>query len=771
MKLFKTTQEARLIPCLFAMMFAVSVPSAQAATYTWNSTNDVGTTDWNTAANWTPATIPGTATSDVAAFADPTGLNTTVNLSASVSITRLLFSLASSSGYAISSSPNQTITLNAVDTGAVGGSDSAIHTLNTSGTNTIDADIVFGAAADSAQAITVYRSGTTLVLNGTLSSSGALSYVGFYPNSATIVVTGTNTYGANSRFTGTTGQVWVNAIGNAGSPGNLGAGTAIEFTSPTTLRYLGPGETTTKGISFVNAAAGGAVVDGSGAGGLTIAGDVTATTAYAHTLTLKGDSAAILNEITGDITDGAGTVSVVISSGQWTLSGDNDFSGIANRVYQNSTLNINSATALGSGLWTVDSSATLENTSAGALTLASAPTFKVGSFTFKGTRDLNLGTGAVTVGTASTTILTVETNTLVIGGAIGQSAAGKALTKEGAGRLVLQGANTWSGTTTVNGGVLQLDSANALPGGIGASGGTSALTLGGGVVGLGSGDFLRAPGIGAELVRFYGDGGFAANGADRVVNLGGASEPMTWGVTANFLGTGKTLILGASSADATVDFQNPISLANAARTIRVDDGAATVDGRLSGVLSSSGVSGGLVKTGPGTLELTADNIYTGPTTIEAGCLLVNGTTTGQGDFVVNADATLGGTGAVGLASGKTATIEAGGTLAPGAADVGTLSVVGDVVLDSNAVYAWECDSGVGDLVTVGGDLRLPATATVDVTCLGGAMPKPAVLFSAGSLSGADGLSGWTVTPDYAVRISGTSVVLFENNPRTVIVVR
>jgi autotransporter-associated beta strand protein len=80
----------------------------------------------------------------------------------------------------------------------------------------------------------------------------------------------------------------------------------------------------------------------------------------------------------------------------------------------------------------------------------------------------------------------------------------------------------------------------------------------------------------------------------------------------------------------------------------------------------------LVKSGVGTLTLSGANTYTGATTITAGTLLVNGTHTGGDNYTVSG--TLGGTGTITLAPGKTVSVQPGGTLAPGAS-AGTLTIV------------------------------------------------------------------------------------------------
>lgn len=177
---------------------------------------------------------------------------------------------------------------------------------------------------------------------------------------------------------------------------------------------------------------------------------------------------------------------------------------------------------------------------------------------------------------------------------------------------VTGGANVASNSTTFTFGA-----GNAIPGGLGVTGGLSNLMFNGGVLGLGSGNFARGLGTGVTQAQFTGDGGFAAFGADRTVNIGGSSAGVTW-ASGSFIPAGNKLILGAANADATVDFQNPINLAGATRTVQVDNGSAAIDARLSGVLSN----GGLTKTGDGTLRLDALNTYTGNTTINNGTLVL-----------------------------------------------------------------------------------------------------------------------------------------------------
>lgn len=208
-----------------------------------------------------------------------------------------------------------------------------------------------------------------------------------------------------------------------------------------------------------------------------------------------------------------------------------------------------------------------------------------------------------------------STGTLSFSGGISGSGA---LTKEGAGTVVFSSANTYTGVTTLDDGLLRLDHATGLPGGIdNAVGvGESRLAFEGGVLGLATGDFTRQLGTGAgQLDWVTGSGGFAAFGADRQVRLNNGTGVLSWGTA--ILGDGNILILSHSTATHTLDFRNGIGFAGLKRTIQVEDGAAEVDATLSGVLSEGG---GFTKTGPGVLSLSNANTYTGSVTVADGVL-------------------------------------------------------------------------------------------------------------------------------------------------------
>ncbi len=116
------------------------------------------------------------------------------------------------------------------------------------------------------------------------------------------------------------------------------------------------------------------------------------------------------------------------------------------------------------------------------------------------------------------------------------------------------------------------------------------------------------------------------------------------GLAASSAGTGFNLPLQN-------DAGTPIAL-----TVGSNNSSTTYKGVLSG-------GGSLIKTGSGTLILTATNTYTGGTTVNSGTLQVDGSTTSP--TTVNSGATLAGSGTINAG----VTIAAGGSLAPGSGNL------------------------------------------------------------------------------------------------------
>ncbi|MBK8095114.1 MAG: autotransporter-associated beta strand repeat-containing protein [Verrucomicrobiaceae bacterium] len=198
------------------------------------------------------------------------------------------------------------------------------------------------------------------------------------------------------------------------------------------------------------------------------------------------------------------------------------------------------------------------------------------------------------------------------------------LVHTGDGTTVLAGANTYTGNTYLQGGVLRLESAVSLPS-------DTSVRLDGGVLGINTMSatgqittFNRSLGTGPGQVSWTSSGGFAAYGVDRTVNLGGSTPAatLTWG-SGGFVPDNDRLILGAQDADKTLIFANSIDLGRKCRMVDVISGLGapgTADARITGTLTSDG--GTFIKVGLGVLELQANNTaHTGGYVLAEGTLV------------------------------------------------------------------------------------------------------------------------------------------------------
>ena len=126
--------------------------------------------------------------------------------------------------------------------------------------------------------------------------------------------------------------------------------------------------------------------------------------------------------------------------------------------------------------------------------------------------------------------------------------------------------------------------------------------------------------------------------------------------------------------------------------------------------------GSLVKTGTGTLMLSGANTYTGPTVVNQGKLVVNGSIVS--DVTVDNGGELGGTGQIGAL-----TVGNGGVYAPGNS-IGTQTVNGAFTLGSGAVYRVEANAqGQSDKVVVKGAVNLTGATLAVLAANGNYKPR------------------------------------------------
>ncbi|WMT91979.1 autotransporter-associated beta strand repeat-containing protein [Pelagibacterium sp. H642] len=282
-----------------------------------------------------------------------------------------------------------------------------------------------------------------------------------------------------------------------------------------------------------------------------------------------------------------------------------------------------------------------------------------------------------------------------------------AVAKTGAGVLTLTGANSYSGGTTIQGGTVSIAADSAL----GAASGD--ITLDGGTLRLTSSFDLSAD----RAIAITANDGTIETSAGVTSTI---SQAITGAGELTKAGGG-TLIL---SADNTYSGGTTIGVG----TLQLGDGGTsgsilgdvTNNGTLAFDRSDTYTFGGLISgtgsvthTGSGTTILTADNTYSGDTTISSGWLYIDGNQTGATGLTTAQSGTrLGGSGII----GGDVVITNGATLSPGAVPLtpATLTINGNLTLNETSTTFFNLVTpGAGgplnDLVNVGGDLALDGT--------------------------------------------------------------
>jgi autotransporter-associated beta strand protein len=292
--------------------------------------------------------------------------------------------------------------------------------------------------------LTVTNAGTTTFSGGIGETvSSVLTKAG----TGVLVLSAPDTYSGGTVLSAGTLQL--------GDPNALGTGT-LTISTGTTLQGNG------SALSLANAVTLGGSFTVGGSSDLTFTGAMTLTGSRTVTVTNTGTTT-----FAGAIGQSGGTWGLTKSgSGLLVLSGSNTYGGTT--TLSSGTLALANSSALGTGTLSL-SGGTLQ-ASGGPVSVANAVTL-AGDVTLGGNSDLTLA-GNLTL-TGSRTLTVTNTGTTTFAGVLGGT-SGYTLTMAGSSVLVLSGANTFKGTTAVNGGTLLVNGSLAGPTTVGAGG-----TLGG----------------------------------------------------------------------------------------------------------------------------------------------------------------------------------------------------------------------------------------------------------------------------------------------------
>jgi autotransporter-associated beta strand protein len=223
-------------------------------------------------------------------------------------------------------------------------------------------------------------------------------------------------------------------------------------------------------------------------------------------------------------------------------------------------------------------------------------------------------------------------NGLIVSGTIGDAGSGFGISKTGLGTLIIAGAATYSGTTAITSGTVQLG--NGVAGGGTLSGpvlNNSALvldrpddyTLSTNMAGTGN-----LTQVGGDNVTLTGTNTFTGVTVIAAGSLITGVPQALEGTVVNYNNQGGTLSFGtltAATLGGLSGSQNLALLNTNAAGVALSVGFGSQNSAYFGALSDggSGAPGALTKIGTGTFALNGANTYDGPTTISAGTLQIS----------------------------------------------------------------------------------------------------------------------------------------------------
>jgi autotransporter-associated beta strand protein len=655
-------------------------------TATW--TNN-GNGNWSTGADWSSNPYYPHLSGDVATLGVGSAY-TTVTLDANVSLAAVVLTNANS--FLVADAGKTLNFANAYGSGLItvnAGSSNAIATAVTLNTNLTIAPV----------------SGTSLAITNTISNGSAVQNL-TVNGAGTVSLSGVNTYGPASAGTvGTTlgggGTLQLgnnNAIGSGdvsvSSSGTLRAGAAFALANNI---IAGSGATATVDNNGNNVTLSGIV---SGAGALAKNGTGTLTLNSANTY---GNGFSI----------SAGTVKLGDAGG---IPGGVGFGNV--NMGTNTTLDMNGFNVVLNGLNASSNSAVVDSLSGGAvtLTLGENGAFATYAGSIKNTAgSLSLvkdGAGTQTLSGTNTYIgtTTINAGTLQIGnGGTSGSLGSGSLTDNGVLSFNLIGTNVFAGAINGSGGVvlnnaslsLWLTGNNGFTGGITNNGGALWITNANQV---GSASVVQVASPNSSL-HLDGSLGNIALSSATTFYLSGSTGVLTNDAGTNTI-TGSVMMPNGNGNPYIVVNNGSLELAGSVSTVAGNNNRALTlggagNGLVSGNIVEAGPQASVTKQDAGTWTLTGSgNTYTGPTTVSAGTLAINGNNSGNGAIAVNGgtllvngnnfgsgavtvatNATLGGVGTI--YSAITWQTGAKGTFTASASGSTPLTIYGNVTLNNN----------------------------------------------------------------------------------------
>lgn len=339
----------------------------------------------------------------------------------------------------------------------------------------------------------------------------------------------------------------------------------------------------------------------------------------------------------GALTLTATGTTLFVPQAQNTYSGGTHLTA-GTRLVQN-VASIGSATTndllsgpLGTGTLFFDGGQMRASTTAGINTIGNALQFTADTTFISGSTQILTFNGPATL-VGNRTITTNHTGNVVFSGIIGDGGGGNSLTigatSTAASVVVLEGANTYTGATIIDGGILR----------IGHGGTTGSLSPSSAITNNTTLQFNRTNTYtqGVDFGTITGAGGISLLGSGTLALT--SSNPADLGIGTitinNAAGsirshdaTARTItnpiILGTnyafgSSGTGNLTFTGDVNVGTIAKTFNVQNAQT----EFSGVISSTGTAT-QTKTGPGTLVFSGANTYTGNTTVTGGTLSLEG---------------------------------------------------------------------------------------------------------------------------------------------------